>query len=41
MKDENIFLVGDKISLADLALATFLSIGTVIGKYPLGRFQLS
>lgn len=41
MKGENIFLVGDKITLADLALATFLSIGTIVGKYPLGRFQLS
>lgn len=39
MKGENIFLVGDKLTLADLALATFLSIGTVVGKYPLGWFQ--
>ena len=41
MKGENILLVGDKVTLADLALAAFLSIGTVVGKYPLGRFHLN
>ena len=40
IKGDNIFLVGDKVTLADLALATFLSIGTVVGKYPLGRYQI-